>query len=127
MIVMASGTGTVSGTSETAVLTSEPTNNTNSQGGGTRVNGMLSFTGNATASTLVIKVRQGSGTGGTVVYTSPAITVAAGAVMAVPFDCQDLVQGATQYTVTATFSGAPAASGAVNATIALADVGYVAD
>lgn len=127
MIVMASGTGTVSGTSETAVLTTEPTSNTNLQGGGFRLNGVLTFTGNASASTATVKVRQGSGTSGTTVYTSPAITVAAGAVVAVPFDCQDLTAGAEQYTVTLTASLAPGNSGAVNATLALSNVSYYAD
>lgn len=127
MIVMTSGSGTVSGTSETAVLNTEPTSNTNAQGGGFRINGVLSFTGNASASTVTIKVRQGVGTSGTTVYTSPAITVAAGAVMTVPYDCQDLTDGANTYTVTATFSGAPANSGTVNATIAISNVSYYAD
>lgn len=126
-VVMASGTGTVSGTSETAVLSTEPTSNTNAQGGGFRVNGILTFTGNAAASTVIIKVRQGTGTSGTTVYTSPAVTVAAAAVMAVPYDCVDLTQGVTTYTVTATFSGAPGASGAVGTTIALSDIAYYAD
>lgn len=127
MIVMTSGTGTVSGTTETAVLSSEPMINTTVQGGGFRVNGLISFTGNATASTVTVKVRQGTGATGTVVYTGPAVTVAAGAVMAVPFDCLDAVDGAITYTVTATFSGAPANSGAVVATLAIANVGYQAD
>lgn len=126
-VVAATGTGTVSGTSETAVLTTEPTSNTNLQGGGFRINGVLTFTGNASASTATIKVRQGSGTSGTTVYTSPALTVAAAAVVALPFDCIDTVQGANQYTVTLTASGAPGNSGAVNATVAIADVAYYAD
>ena len=126
-IVMASGTGTVSGTSETAVLSSEPTSGTDTQGLGYRINGIVSFTGNASASTVTIKVRQGVGTSGTTVYTSGAVTVAAGAVMTVPYDCQDTTQGTNTYTITATFSGAPAASGAVSATLAITDVAYYAD
>lgn len=126
-IVMITGTGTVGGTSETAILSTQPTSNTTQQGGGFRLSGMLAFTGNASASTVTIKVRQGTGTSGTVIYTSPAITVAAAAVMAVPYDCQDTTQGVNTYTVTATFSGAPAASGAVAGTLTISDVAYYAD
>lgn len=86
----------------TPVVAASPTG-----GQGNVITGVLTFTGNASASTVTIKVRQGSGTGGTTVYTSPAITAAAAAVMSVPFATLDTAAastGVSQYTVTATAS-----------------------
>ena len=94
-------------TAETAMVTSPIVASTPTGGQGNVITGVLTFTGNASASTVTIKVRQGSGTGGTTVYTSPAITVAAAAVMAVPFAALDTTAasaGVAQYTVTATAS-----------------------
>lgn len=101
-------------TAETAISSIQPVPSAN---GSMRLNGILYFTGNAAASTLVITVRRGTGTTGTAVFTSGAISVAAAAVKAEPFDCVDTAPGVTEtYTVTATFSGAP--TGAVTGTIA---------
>lgn len=94
-------------TAETAMVVTPLVASTPVGGQGNLIHGMLSFTGNASASTLTIKVRQGSGVSGTTVYTSPAITVAAAAVMAVPFyalDTSAASAGVAQYTVTATAS-----------------------
>lgn len=119
---------TVGGTTETAVGSTEPFTSSQSAGNGCRVNGIVSFTGNASASTVTLKVRQGVGIGGTTVYTSPAITVAAAAVMSVPYDCIDTsaqnTPGIAAYTVTATFSLAPGAAGAVTGTILAQALGY---
>lgn len=94
-------------TAETAMVTTPIVAATPVGGQGNVISGILTFTGNASASTVTIKVRQGSGTGGTTVYTSPAITVAAAAVMDVPFLALDTAAasaGVSQYTVTATAS-----------------------
>jgi hypothetical protein len=99
-------------TAETAMVTSPLVAATPVGGQGNLISGNLTFTGNASASTVTIKVRQGSGTGGTTVYTSPAITVAAAAVMDIPFFALDATAasaGVSQYTVTATASGAATA------------------
>jgi hypothetical protein len=108
---------------ETAVWTSiaesvgvEPNNQ------GLRIRGVLTLTGNASASTVVIKVRQGSGVAGATVYTSPALTVGAAGVAALAFDCLDAapVQGNNIYTVTATPSLA-ATLAVVTAGVEIAD------
>ena len=94
-------------TAETAMVTTPIVAATPVGGQGNVISGTLSFTGNASASTVTIKVRQGSGTGGTTVYTSPAITVAAAAIMQIPFLAMDTAAasvGVAQYTVTATAS-----------------------
>lgn len=107
--------GTNSGTSEGVVVTTPTIASTPAGGAGYAIEGVLTFTGNASASTVVVKVRQNS-ISGTTVYTSPAITVAAAAVMAVPFAAVDISAagtGVANYVVTTTASGAFAASGAV--------------
>lgn len=94
-------------TAETAMVTTPVVSAAPVGGQGNYISGNLTFTGNASASTCVIKVRQGSGTAGTTVYTSPAVTVAAAAVMNLPFACLDASAasaGVAQYTVTATAS-----------------------
>lgn len=94
-------------TAETAMVTSPIVASTPVGGQGNLISGNLTFTGNASASTVTIKVRQGSGTGGTTVYTSPAITVAAAAVADIAFFALDTSAesvGVSQYTVTATAS-----------------------
>ncbi|HEY1213256.1 MAG TPA: hypothetical protein VGE93_06455 [Bryobacteraceae bacterium] len=125
-VVFATGSASVAGTSETAIVSSQPTNGINLQGLGMKISGMINFSGNASASTVTLKVRQGTGTSGTVVWTSPALTVAAAAVAQLPYEAQDLVQGVATYTLTATFSAAPAVA-TVNGTITLTDAGYSAD
>lgn len=94
-------------TAETAMVTTPIVAATPVGGQGNVITGVLTFTGNASASTVTIKVRQGSGTGGTTVYTSPAITVAAAAVMDIAYIALDTAAasvGVSQYTVTATAS-----------------------
>jgi hypothetical protein len=94
-------------TAETAMVTTPPVSSAPVGGQGNYISGVLTFTGNASASTVVVKVRQGSGVSGTTVYTSPAITVAAAAVFDVAFACLDATAaavGVAQYTVTATAS-----------------------
>jgi len=110
-------------TAETAMATSPLVSTVPVGGQGNYIAGILTFTGNASASTVTIKVRQGSGVSGTTVYTSPAITVAAAAVMDVPFACLDTsaaAAGVSQYTVTATASLAATAG---IATFTVANVG----
>lgn len=117
-VSMVSQTVTGVTTSEAVVATIEPQgyNPANSDNIGLR--GTLYFTGNASASTVTVRVRQGSGTGGTVVFMSPAITVAAAAVVAISYDCLDSTPGSTtQYTVTMTASAAPGNSGNVTGTL----------
>ena len=86
--------------------------------------GVVTFTGNASASTCTIKVRQGSNTtSGTAVYTSPAITVAAGAVVSIPFAVLDQSAagtGVANYSVTQTNSGAAGNSGAITGYVEVA-------
>lgn len=109
--------GTDSGTSETVIATTPTMSAAPAGGAGYSIRGVVSFTGNASASTATIKVRQGANTtSGTAVYTSPAITVAAAAVVSIPFGVVDQSAagtGLSNYSVTLTASGAPGNSGAI--------------
>lgn len=94
-------------TTETAMVVSPVVAATPTGGQGNYLTGVLTATGNGSASTITVKIRQGSGTGGTTVYTSPAITVAAAAVVSIPYSALDTTAasvGVAQYTVTATAS-----------------------
>jgi hypothetical protein len=104
VVVVGASTGF---TAETAMAVTPLVSSAPVGGQGNYISGILHFTGNASASTCVIKVRQGSGVSGTTVYTSPAVTVAAAAVMDIPFaalDTSAASAGVAQYTVTATAS-----------------------
>lgn len=109
--------GTDSGTSETVVATTPTMSSAPAGGAGYAVRGFVSFTGNGSASTATIKIRQGANTtSGTTVYTSPAVTVAAAAVVAIPFGVLDQTAagtGLSNYSITLTASGAPGNSGAI--------------
>lgn len=115
--VAATISATDSGTSETVVATTPTISSAAAGGAGYSIRGVISFTGNASASTATIKVRQGSNTtSGTAVYTSPALTVAAAAVVSIPFAALDLTAAATgvsNYSITLTNSAAAGASGAI--------------
>jgi hypothetical protein len=115
---------TNNGTTE-AVVATTPTMSAAAPGGaGFSIKGVLNFTGNGSASTTVVKVRQGSLTG-TTVFTSPAITVAAAAVMAIPFACLDQTAaagGVSNYVVTMTNSAAAAGGGAVTGEVEVTSV-----
>lgn len=94
-------------TAETAMVTTPPMTAAPAGGQGNYISGTLSFVGNGAASTVTIRIRQGVGTAGTVVFTSPAITVAAAATASLPFAALDAAAasvGVAQYTVTATAS-----------------------
>jgi hypothetical protein len=88
-------------------MATTPTVSTVPVGGqGNYISGVLTGTGNASASTVVIKVRQNS-ISGTTVYTSPAMTVAAAAVFNLGFAALDTAAsaaGVANYVVTATAS-----------------------
>jgi hypothetical protein len=103
--IVATGPSTaLTAATEVAVVTTPLVAASPVGGQGNVISGMLSFTSNASASVVVIKIRQGSGTGGTTVYTSPAYTTAAAQVIAIPFAALDTSAAATgvaQYTVTA--------------------------
>ena len=122
--VVANISATNAGTTEAVVGTS-PTVSTAAPGGaGYAVEGVVTFTGNASASTCILKVRQGSLTG-TTVLTTPAITVAAGAVISIPFAVLDQTAaagGVANYVVTQTNSAAAGASGAVTGMIKVTSV-----
>lgn len=106
-------------TAETAMATTPLLPSTPVGGQGNYISGLLTFSANAAASTVIIRVRQGSGTAGTVVYTSPTFTVGAAAVTELTFACLDQTAastGVSQYTVTATASLA-ATAGVVTCTV----------
>lgn len=111
--------GASTGFTAETVMATTPTVSTVAVGGqGNYIAGVLTFTGNASASTCVIKVRQNS-ISGTTVYTSPAVTVAAAAVMSIPFAALDTAAagaGVANYVVTATASLA-ATAGVCTATV----------
>ncbi|HWV47411.1 MAG TPA: hypothetical protein VN039_15545 [Nitrospira sp.] len=119
--VAANIAATNTGTTEAVIATTPTISSAPAGGAGYSVRGVVTFTGNASASTCTLKVRQGSNTtSGTAVYTSPAITVAAGAVVSIPFACLDLTAagtGVANYSVTQTNSGGAGNSGTI--------VGYV--
>lgn len=107
-----------------AVLATTPTVSSAPVGGqGNYISGVVAGTGNASASTVTLRVRQNSLTG-TVVYTSPAVTVGAAGVFSIPFAALDTAAasaGVANYVVTAT------ASLAATATVATASVQNVGD
>ncbi len=116
--------GPSTGFTAEAVMATTPTVSSAPVGGqGNFIQGVLTGTGNGSASTVVVKVRQNS-LSGTTVYTSPAITVAAAAVFSIPFaalDTSAAVTGVANYVVTAT------ASLAATAGVATASVQNVGD
>lgn len=124
--VAANISATNSGTSEAVLATTPTVASTPAGGGGYSIKGVVTFTGNASASTCVIKVRQGANTtSGTAVYTSPAITVAAAAVVSIPFAVQDITAagtGVANYSVTQTNSAAAGASGAITGYVEVTSV-----
>lgn len=84
-----------------------------------RIRGHLLVTGNASAGTITIRIRQGTTTGGTQVYTTGALTAAVSAALSIPFEFEDdtnWINGAGQYVITSVDS---AGAGTVNG-------GYVA-
>lgn len=110
---------TNSGTTEAVIGTTPTMSAVDPGGAGYVIHGVLSFTGNASASTCTIKVRQNSSTG-TVVYTSPALTVAAAAVVTLSFfgvDASAEAGGVTNYVITQTNSAAAGASGAITGAV----------
>jgi hypothetical protein len=113
--VVANISATNTGTTEAVVATSPTVASTPAGGAGYMVEGVVTFTGNASASTCTLKIRQNS-VSGTTVYTSPAITVAAAAVVSIPIGQLDLsaaASGVANYVITQTNSAAAGASGAV--------------
>lgn len=85
-------------------------------GQGQIIFGTLFLTGNASASTVTVRVRQGTGAAGTLVGSSGAVTVAAAAVVAVPFSFMDASAAATNpatYAITVQPSLALGAAGLI--------------
>lgn len=118
-------TATAASISAETVVATAPTFSATPEGGqGYYLTGSVTFQGNASASTAVLKVRQGNSTSGTAVFTSPAYTVAAGAVVSLSFDCVDPTQGGVNdYCVTLTPSAATQALAGCNSTIAVTPTG----
>lgn len=113
MAAFSSGSATGVSTAEVALANLQPMSDA---GNYLHLCGVVGYTGNATASTVTIRVRQGNGTTGTVVYTSPAVTIGASATTEYTYDTADTNPGQTEmYTVTAQFSAAP--TGTVTGTI----------
>lgn len=78
------------------------------------VSGNLNVTAGTGTTAVVVKVRQGSGTGGTQVGPSFTVTLAAGASTTIPVEVEDTASvSGLQYTVTVTQTGGTAA-GTVN-------------
>lgn len=78
----------------------------------TIVTGVLNVTAGTSTTAVVIRVRQGIGTGGAVVGNADTHTLAAGASANIPVKKEDLV-GASAYTVTVTQTAATG-NGSVN-------------
>lgn len=118
---------TNSGTGEAAIATTPTMSSVYPGGAGYLIHGVVQFTGNASASTTTLKIRQNSSTG-TTVFTSSAITVAAGAVVCIPFlyvDYTATAGGVANYVLTQTNSAAAGASGAITGAIKVEQVGDV--
>jgi hypothetical protein len=81
-----------------------------------KVSGVLNITAGTGTTAVVIRVRQGVGTGGAVVGAAQTVTLAAGNSASVPFSIEDTtgaLEAGTAYTVTVSQTGATAA-GTVN-------------
>lgn len=81
-----------------------------------KISGVLNVLAGTGTTALVIRVRQGVGTGGAVVGAAQTVTLAAGSSASVPFSVEDTtgaVQTGTAYTVTVVQTGASGA-GTVN-------------
>ena len=115
--------GTNSGTSEGVICTTNTVSAAPTGGQGNFIQGVVNGTGNASASTITVKVRQGSNTTtGTQVGTTGAVGVAAGAVFSIPFaflDASAASAGVTNYSVTTTASAAQGASGAMTGAVSV--------
>ena len=85
---------------------------------GVLVSGSLNITAGTGTTAVVVKVRQGVGTGGTQV-ASMTVTLAAGNSASIPFSVLDLAPGANpgRYTVTVTQTGGTAAGTVNQATV----------
>jgi hypothetical protein len=107
-------TATVTAGSE-QVLATTPVGSSAPVGGqGNLIHFTLFHTPNATAGTVTYRVRQGSGTGGTAVYTSAATQVpgTASVPTELSFDVLDVAAetvGVAQYTITANYTNSPTA------------------
>lgn len=106
---------TVTTTSETAAVVT-PALPVSPPGAATGIviRGNINFTAGTGATFVTIRVRQGSGTGGTAVYTGTPVTVVAAAVYDLAFEAIDTsLVPASQYTVTVTQTAA-SGNGTVN-------------
>lgn len=105
---VATSSALASSISAATVAVSSPILPSTTEGGqGYYITGNVVLQGNAAASTVVLKIVQGTSTGGTAVYTSPSITVAAGAVVSLSVTGIDTTQGGvSQYSIVVTPSAA---------------------
>ena len=111
----------ITGTTETAVVTSPAITEQIPHAGGLLVQGFVNITPGTGQTSVQLTVRQGSGTGGAVVITGQTATVAAGNAIDLPFYVIDgSPPPGNQYTVTVTQAGG-AGSGAINAALITVD------
>lgn len=112
VLLGAGSTVTVTTTSETTVLTSAAISDDLASAitTGVKVNGFINVTAGTAATLATIRVREGSGTGGTLVYETEPFTVAAGSEYQVPYEALDATGFASgagaQWTVTIQFTAA---------------------
>ena len=103
-----------SGASETIVATTGAFDTSVAFSKGVLIQATLAYTLGTSASACTIRVRQGTGTGGTVIYSTGAQTGghnSAGLLVSDELDCFDTAPAAgQQYTVTLTVTGGAAAS-----------------
>lgn len=106
---------------EGTVLVSEIVGNVSDVGEGRLVHGVLNVTAGAGTTAVVVRVRQGSGTGGTLVGVAQTVTLAAASTASIYYAAPDPGTTASQYTVTIQQTGGTGA-GTVNlATISVTE------
>ena len=78
-----------------------------------RISGVINLTAGTGVTAIVLRVRQGVGTGGAVVGAAQTFTLAAGNSASIPFAVDDvtgLIQSGTAYSITVVQTGATGAS-----------------
>lgn len=108
-----SGNATLTNAAEGVILTCAALPSDAVPGTPVRISGYINITAGTSTTAVVVKIRQGSTTGGTQVGNSITHTLAAGATASIYFDVIDNSQISTGYCITGTQT-AGAANGTVN-------------
>lgn len=114
---------TITGTTETLILVSDVLSAVGAGGEGTLIFGSINITPGASTTAVVVRVRVGNTTGGTIVGAAQTITVTASVPTTIPvfiLDPTNTTPENTQYAITVQQTGATG-NGTVNAVAALVE------